>query len=98
MAYTIEFTEDATRHLDLLTTRERAILLDAIEEQLAHQPTEPARNRKLLRENPLADWELRVGKYRVFYTVEEDKVLVLIIAIGVKEHNMLLIEGKEYKL
>lgn len=28
---------------------------------------EEARNRKLLRENPLADWELRVGNHRVFY-------------------------------
>jgi len=46
----------------------------------------------------LADWELRAGQYRVFYTVKEDQVLVIIIAIGVKEHNTLFIEGKKFKL
>ncbi len=98
MPYKIEFTLEAKRHLDALTARDRAILLDAIEEQLAHQPTVATRNRKPLRSSPLADWELRVGQYRVFYAVREEQVLVLIIAIGVKEHNRLVIEGKEYKL
>ncbi len=98
MAYTIEFSEDAKRQFGLLTARTRAILLDAIEKQLTHQPTVATRHRKLLRVNPLADWELRVGEYRVFYDVDEEQVLVLLIAIGVKVHNVLWIEGKEYQL
>jgi mRNA-degrading endonuclease RelE of RelBE toxin-antitoxin system len=98
MAYNIEFSEDAERHLSLLTARDRAILLGAIEEQLTHQPTEATRRRKLLRANPLARWELRVGDHRVFYNVDEAGELVTLIAIGVKVHNVLHIEGKEYQL
>lgn len=55
-----------------------------------------SRNRKPLRENPLAPWELRLGKYRVFYRVEEQDVVVG--AIGVKEHNKLFIHGEEHPL
>jgi mRNA interferase RelE/StbE len=53
---------------------------------------------KLLRENPLADWELRVGEYRVFYEVLNDQDRVMILAIGIKSHNVLWIEGKEIPL
>jgi mRNA-degrading endonuclease RelE of RelBE toxin-antitoxin system len=52
----------------------------------------------LLRENPLADWELRVGEYRVFYDIEGDPAVVTILAIGAKSHNTLRIDGKEIQL
>jgi mRNA-degrading endonuclease RelE of RelBE toxin-antitoxin system len=52
----------------------------------------------LLRENPLADWELRVGEYRVFYDIDDDPGIVMILAIGVKSHNALRIEGEEIQL
>ena len=58
----------------------------------------PTRHRKLLRENPLADWELRVGEYRVFYDIDDDPGIVMILAIGVKSHNALRIEGEEIQL
>ncbi len=98
MTHDIEFSEDADRHLSHLSARERAILLAAIEEQLVDQPTVPTRRRKRLRANPLAPWELRVDDFRVFYDVEAERNTVVIIAIGLKEHNVLRIEGKEYKL
>ena len=50
-------------------------ILDAIGEQLAHEPDTSTKNRKLL-ENLIPPWqgvtpiwELRVGEYRVFYDV-----------------------------
>ena len=97
MPYTIEFSEDAERHLALLSARDRAIVLDAVEE-LRHEPTVPTRNRKLLRENPLASWQLRVGDFRVFYNVDGDLVIVVIVAIGEKKHNVLTIDGKAFSL
>jgi mRNA-degrading endonuclease RelE of RelBE toxin-antitoxin system len=39
-----------------------------------------------------------VGNYRVFYTVEMDRGIVLVLAVGIKVHNTLSIEGKEYPL
>jgi mRNA-degrading endonuclease RelE of RelBE toxin-antitoxin system len=98
MAHKIEFSEDAEGHLKKLTARERGIVLDAIDDQLTHQPREPTRNRKLLRENPLASWELRVGDWRVFYNVDEAEELVIVVAVGFKKHNTLFIEGKEFNL
>jgi len=52
MPFKIEFTQEAKRHLDALTARDRAIVLDAIEEQLTHEPTVATRNRKPLRSSP----------------------------------------------
>jgi mRNA-degrading endonuclease RelE of RelBE toxin-antitoxin system len=98
MAYFIEFSEDADRHVSQLSARDLAVVLDEIEEQLCHEPTVPTRRRKLLRENPLASWQLRVGDFRVFYNVEEERVTVVIVAIGVKQHNELTIDGRPYLL
>jgi mRNA-degrading endonuclease RelE of RelBE toxin-antitoxin system len=98
MPYEIGFSRDAERQLGGLHARDRNIILDAVEEQLTRQPGVPTRHRKLLRENPLADWELRVGEYRVFYDIDDEPGTVTILAIGVKSHNTLRIEGKEFEL
>lgn len=66
MAYAIEFSEDAEQHLRELSPRDRATVLEAIEVQLEHEPGVATRHRKLLRENPLAAWELRMRDYRIF--------------------------------
>jgi len=98
MAFEIEFSEDAEGHLRKLSARDRGIILDAVEDQLTHQPDQPTRNRKLLRENPLAAWELRVGAWRVFYNADKDAGLVVVVAVGFKDHNTLFIDGKEFSL
>jgi mRNA-degrading endonuclease RelE of RelBE toxin-antitoxin system len=72
VTYRIEYSPDSEEHLRALTARERAIVLDAVDDQLAHRPTEETRLRKLLRPNPLALWELRVGNLGVFYDVDDD--------------------------
>jgi hypothetical protein len=75
------------------------IVLDAVVEQLAHEPTVETWNRKPMRPNPLAPWELRVGDLRVYYDVsEEPEPVVHIRAVGIKEHNELRIGGEAYKL
>lgn len=94
MTFEIEFSEDSERQLAELTSRDRRTLLDSIETLLTHEPTTPTKNRKLLRPNPVAAWELRVGDFRVFYNVEEQRILVIVVAVGRKEHNQLTIDGK----
>jgi mRNA-degrading endonuclease RelE of RelBE toxin-antitoxin system len=56
------------------------------------------RNRKPLTDNPIAPWELRVDKYRVFYEVDEHGQSVRIVAVGHKEHEALLIRGKKVEI
>lgn len=96
--FDIRFSDDAERHLDNLSARDRQIVLTAVEEQLRHQPTTQTRNRKRLRKNPRATWELRVQKYRVLYNVDEKAVTVVIIAIAEKVGNRFIIDGEEHPL
>ena len=98
MAYQIEFSEDALQHYRQFTARERSVLADDIEEQLSQEPRVVTRRRKRLRPNQLAEWQLRIGDFRVFYDVEEDPAVVVVVAIGIKEHNTLYIAGEEFTL
>jgi len=72
--------------------------MDAIDMQLPYEAFIETRNRKRLRPNPLAGWELRVGAIRVFYDLAPGNPnVVLIVAIGLKQGNKLIIEGNEVK-
>jgi len=97
-SYRIEVTEEAKGDLSYYTAFERKIIVSEIREQLTHQPQVETKNRKLLRANPLASWELRVGKYRVFYEVNDTASTVSVVSVGHKEHNVLFIRGKEVQL
>ena len=56
MAYTIAFAQSVREQLLTLTARQRITVLDAIEEQLSHQPLVETKHRKILRPNPVAPW------------------------------------------
>jgi mRNA-degrading endonuclease RelE of RelBE toxin-antitoxin system len=71
-------------------------VLDSVDQQLTHEPNVETRNRKLMRANPVAPWELRVGDIRVYYDVGED--VVVVVAIGVKRRNQVYIGGKAVNL
>ena len=99
MTYRIEYSTETDVHLRALTARQRSTVFDAVDEQLAHQPAVETLNRKPMRPNPIAPWELRVGDLRVYYDIaEEPKKLVIILAVGVKHRNRVLIGGKEITL
>ena len=99
MAYEIGFAESVEEHLKFITTAERSRVLDAIDRQLRHSPLVETRNRKPLRPNPLAPWELRAGTLRVFYEVTPGgPTVVRILAIGKKMRNVLRIAGQEIQL
>ena len=95
MPYRIEYLCPAIAHLRYLTARQRSIVFIGVDGQLRHEPTMETRNRKQMRANPLASWELRLGDLRVYYDVEEKpEQLVKIAAIGIKDGNEVLI-GRE---
>lgn len=67
--------------------------------QLIHQPTVETRNRKPMRPNPIAPWELCMGDLRVYYeAAEEPEPVVYIRAVGIKEHNQVRIGRKVIEL
>jgi len=82
-----------------LTARQRAVVLNVIKVQLQYEPLRETQNRKQLRPNPLAPWELRVGALRVFYEVDaREPDLVNVLAIGIKRGNRLIVAGKEIRV
>lgn len=85
--YRIEFSSGVVEDLGALRPFDRRRILDAIDEQLAHQPAVEAWNRKILAglippwDHVEPVWELRVGDLRVFYDVDEGESLVTVRAI-----------------
>jgi len=99
LAYQIEYSPDAEGHLRGLTARQRAIVLDNVDDQLTYQPGIETRNRKPMRPNPIAPWELRIGDLRVYYDFsQEAKRIVYVRAIGIKDRNIVRIGGEEIQL
>ncbi len=98
VAYEIRWSPEARDHLRLLRAHQRAIVFDGVQRNLTDRPDDPTKKRKLLRENPLATWELRLGQLRVFYDVNHQELAVQVLAVGVKEHNRLRIGGEEIQL
>ena len=66
LPYWIEYSPDAEDHLRRLKAYRQSIVLDKVEEPLRYQPTVETKHRKLMRPNPLAPWELRIGDLRVY--------------------------------
>jgi mRNA-degrading endonuclease RelE of RelBE toxin-antitoxin system len=91
--FRIQLSEGVEDDLKRISRHHRNRILDAIEEQLAHEPTVSTRNRKLLVnlvppwEAVSVVWELRIGDYRVFYDVNETKAEVYIRAVRKKPHG-----------
>lgn len=96
--YNIEVTEEASADLKYYPVAERKIVVSQIRVRLEDQPSTETRNRKKLRDNPIAAWELRIGKFRVFYEVDDSTRRVTIVVVGHKEHNILYVRGKEVKI
>lgn len=93
--FEVELTKTAYRHLGAFRRYDRNRVLDAIKDELVYGPAEETCNKKILRANPIADWELRVHPFRVFYEVHETNRKVRVVAVGVKERSKLLIAGEE---
>ena len=96
--YDIEFDPDALEDLASLRKFEQKQVLDGVEVKLQHDPDVETRNRRRLRPNEIAEWELRVGQLRVFYNVHRSDLIVRIEAVGIKVGNLLFIRGAKRQL
>ncbi len=85
--FTVEYSEGVLEDLADLRAFDRKAILDQIEVQLTHQPTQETRNKKRLVglippwEHVEPVWELRIGEFRVFYDVNEDGSRVVVRAV-----------------
>jgi mRNA-degrading endonuclease RelE of RelBE toxin-antitoxin system len=99
LRFEIRFDKEVAAHFAPIERKDRGLIFDEIERQLTFEPAVPTRNRKALRiPNSLnATWELRCGannRYRVFYDIDLENRLVIVLAVGHKQGNTLII-GKE---
>ena len=96
MRFQVNFTPSADQDLKYLQVYEQRVVIVAIQSYLREDANVEDNRRKRLRPNELAPWELRAGKYRIFYELRAAEVQV--VAIGHKEHNELLIRGRKVEL
>jgi mRNA-degrading endonuclease RelE of RelBE toxin-antitoxin system len=90
-------------HLRSMEKKHLSLFRAAIREQLQFEPETETRNRKPLQQPAAfgATWELRLGpanRFRVLYVVNPERQEVLILAVGVKDRNRLIVGGEELKL
>jgi mRNA-degrading endonuclease RelE of RelBE toxin-antitoxin system len=96
MAYKVTITREAKAHFLGLTAREQRIVSDGITARLLNPPTSLSRPVKQLRPNPLAGFELRLGDLRVLDNVDEADTEVLVVLVGHKVGNALIVAGEEF--
>src|SRR2546428_6559368 len=80
MRYEIILAPEAGEDFNRLRAYDRAIVRDAIETHLRHEPTKVSKTRiKRLRGLARPQYRLRVGDFRVFYDVSGNEVQALAI-------------------
>ena len=94
----VALAPDAIRQLRRLRAHDRLVVKEQMRQQLEESDaTQETRNRfRLRRPSSVADYELRIRNWRVFYRVVGDTVQVALI--GRKRGNVLIIDGKRFVL
>ena len=97
MEYLISLIDSAKKDIACYEARDQSMIVAGIITHLKTDAETETRKKKQLRPNPIAPWELRLDKFRVFYSIEEGNNLK-IVAVGHKEHNHLFIRGVKVQL
>ncbi len=96
--YQVRITPEAVDDLRRLRKHQSKRILDELERQLTVQPAIETRNRKRLRPNQFAEWELRIDRFRIFYDVDEPTQSIKIVAVGYKRGSQIYIRDEEIQL
>ena len=87
-AYEIILKRSAIADMDGLRKYDATRIADAMERHLQHEPTRESKSRiKRLRGISNPDYRLRVGDYRVFYSVDQDACQVGVLRVINKEQT-----------
>jgi mRNA-degrading endonuclease RelE of RelBE toxin-antitoxin system len=70
MEYEISLTESAKKDIVFYEATDQRIIAAGIITHLKSEAERETRRKKQLRPNPVAPWELRLDKFRVFYSIE----------------------------
>jgi mRNA-degrading endonuclease RelE of RelBE toxin-antitoxin system len=97
--YRLVFADSIRQHLAAIERKHHSLIRQTMREQLSYEPFTETRNRK-----PIPDmtpfgmvWELRFGPqncFRVLYSGDASRTTVFVVAIGVKDRDVLWIGGE----
>ena len=97
MSWTVELKDSVLDDLRWFGRKEGRLILDAALEVLEKDPLAETRNLKTLRPNPFAEREVRLsGNYRVCSMSTGTRNWLVIMAVGEKRGEKLLVQGKEF--
>lgn len=89
MAWTVHLKDSVIDDLRSFGKKDGRLLLS--------DPLAETRNMKTLRSNPVAERALRMfGKYRAMFNVDEETEQVIIILVGEKRGNSLIVQEEEF--
>ncbi|MSR58877.1 MAG: addiction module toxin RelE [Planctomycetaceae bacterium] len=100
--FTLVYADEVKLHIRAIEPKYHSMIQSEIETQLLHEPDVETRNRKPLK-RPIAfgaNWELRLGldnRFGVFYQVNTESREVRVLAVGVKDRNLLYFGGEEFE-
>ncbi len=80
--FKIFYRKLAEEDLDSLRTYDQRLIFDAIEKHLETEPTKESKTRiKKMKQPFWCEYRLRVGEYRVYYDVDEEKKEVTVVRV-----------------
>lgn len=81
MAWTVEWDENAAEELEKLDHQAQRRILAYLRDRIATSE-DPRRFGKPLLRDKAGLWRYRVGDYRIICRIEDDRVVVLVLAVG----------------
>ncbi len=81
MTFRVVFTESARKELKKLDKYTQKIILLWLQKNL-DGCSDPRIHGKALTSNRVGQWRYRVGDYRIIASIEDDKLVILVIAVG----------------
>ena len=81
MIFHVEFTESARKELKKLDKYTQKLILLWLDKNLEGTDN-PRGHGKALSENRVGQWRYRVGDYRIIAKIEDNRLIILVIAIG----------------
>ena len=81
MMYQVEYLPSVYKTLEKMDKYTKRIILEWIEKNLVGC-SNPRLHGKALSANRVWQWRYRVGDYRILVKIEDNKLIILVIAIG----------------
>lgn len=81
MKYKVEYLPSVFKTLEKMDRFTKRIIVEWIEKHLVDCEN-PRAHGKPLSANRAGQWRYRIGDYRVIAKIEDDKLIILVIAIG----------------